>query len=103
MGLIKKLFSPKRPTLAKADIGQVEKVAEFVVWFIKNEPIANAISNRSSNIIFNEGYRPMLVGTDNDTELLNPNISSLPEWFVTKMFITLNELIHASKEEFQGY
>jgi hypothetical protein len=49
MSIFQKLFGQKRPTLKNDDIPNFEKVAEFVMWFIKNEPIANAISNRSSN------------------------------------------------------
>ncbi len=99
MGILQKLFGSKRPSLGKADIPSPEKVAEFVIWFIKNEPFVNVISNRSSNIIFNEGYRPR-AGDVNNPESVNPNISGLAEWFITKTFIDLNILKDATKDEF---
>lgn len=102
MNIFQKLFSQKRPTLKKNDIPNFEKVAEFVIWFIKNEPIANAISNRSSNIIFNEGYRPKS-GTQNNPESVKPDINSLEEWFIVKIFIDLNMLKDANKDEFRQF
>lgn len=102
MSIFQKLFGSKRPILKTEDIPNFEKVAEFVLWFIKNEPIANAVSNRNSNIIFNEGYRPKS-GTQNNPESINANISSLAEWFITKIFIDLNILKDASKEEFRQF
>ena len=73
MNIFQKLFDTKRPIIKKEDIPNFERVAEFITWFIKNEPIANAISSRSSNIIFNEGYRPKS-GAQNNPETVYPNI-----------------------------
>ena len=65
MKILSKLFGVKRPSLKKEDIRNFDKVAEFVLWFVKNEPIANAISNRSSILIFNEGFRPRYDNNNN--------------------------------------
>lgn len=102
MGFFKKLFSSKRPILKKMEIPDMEKVAGFVHWFIKNEPLVNVILNRSNNIIFNEGYRPKS-GVQNNPESHNPNIGSLAEWFFTKIYIDLNFLKDSSKEKFREF
>lgn len=99
---IKKLHSQQRFTLNKKDITNFEKVAEFVVWWIKNEPIASVISGRSSNIIFNEGYRPKLVN-QNNPELVRQDINSLAKWFIVKVFIDLNILEDVAKDEFMKF
>lgn len=100
MRILKKLFKSKRPILKNEDIPNFEKVTKFVMWFIKNEPHVNVISNRSSNIIFNEGYRPKS-GTENNPELVNPNINSIAEWFILKIFIDLNKFKNVNKNEFR--
>ncbi|HUU41156.1 MAG TPA: hypothetical protein VMW42_09455 [Desulfatiglandales bacterium] len=102
MNIFQKLFGQKRPVLKKDDISNFEKVAEFVIRFIENEPIANAISNRSSNIIFNEGYRPKS-GTGNNPESVKPDINSLAEWFTVKVFNDLNMLKETTKDEFREF
>ena len=102
MDILQKLFGSKRPPLRKMDVPSFEKVAKFVAWFIKNDPFAKTISNPSSNIIFNEGYRPKL-GTQNSPESINPNISTLTEWFITKIFIDLNMVKDTSKDEFRQF
>jgi hypothetical protein len=96
-------FTKKRPVLVKEDIANFDKVAEFVIWFIKNEPIANTISGPSSNIIFNEGFKP-LTGAKNNPELFKADIGSLSEWFIVKIFIDLNETLkNATKDEFEQF
>jgi len=102
MSIFQRLFGQKRPALKKDNIQNFEKVAEFIIWFIKNEPIANAISNRSSNIIFNEGYRPKSE-TQNNPELVKPDINSIAEWFIVKVFIDINMLKDATKDEFRQF
>jgi len=102
MGIFQKLFGSKRPILKKTDIPSFEKVAEFVAWFMKNDSHVRTISNPSSNIIFNEGYRPKS-GTENSPESINPNINSLAEWFITKIFVDLNMVKDASKDEFKQF
>ena len=102
MAIFKKLFGSKNLTLSKVDIPRFEKVAEFVLWFIKNDPFAKTISNPSSNFIFNEGYRPKS-GTQKSPESINPAISSLTEWFITKIFIDLTIVKDASKDEFRQF
>lgn len=102
MSIIKRLFGKKRPPLKKEDIPNFEKVAEFLMWFIKNEQFVNVICNRSSNIIFNEGYRPKC-GTYNNPESIKSHIDSLVEWFILKVFIDLNMLKDESKENFKQF
>lgn len=102
MGIFQKLFGSKRLTLRKMDIPSLEKVAEFVLWFIKHDSIVKAISSRSSNIIFNKGYRPRS-GSRNNPESVNPNIGSLTEWFITRIFLDLNNLLKdATKDQFRA-
>ncbi|MFX1508299.1 MAG: hypothetical protein ACFFDC_19635 [Promethearchaeota archaeon] len=102
MGIFKKLLGKKRPVLERESIPEFGKVAEFVLWFIKNEPIVNTIPNKSINTIFNEGYRPKS-GIQNNPESFNPNIKSLSEWFLTKMYIDLNMLKDATNAEFRQF
>jgi len=97
-----RLFSWQRPTLKKSDIANFEKVVEFVDWFIKNEPIANGISFNSSNIIFNEGYRPPS-GEFNNPDLFNMPYNTLREWFIIKFFYDINILKDFTKEEFKTF
>jgi hypothetical protein len=101
MGILQNLFGPKRPTLRKSDISNIERVDEFVLWFIKNDPIVKGISNPSSNIIFEEGYRPKS-GTLNNPESF-ADVNTLTEWFVIKVFIDLNMLKDATKDEFKQF
>lgn len=92
-----------RPSLKREDISNPERVSEFVTWFIKNEPIANTISGPSSNIIFNEGVRP-LTGAENNPESLTPDINSLAVWFTIKIFTDLNKYLKdAKKDEFERF
>jgi len=91
MNIFPKFFEQKRPTLKRGNIPNFEDVSEFVIWFIKNEPIVNALSNRSINDFFNEGYRPKFESYNNP-EAVGLNIGSLQVWFVVKLFIDLNIL-----------
>jgi hypothetical protein len=100
MKIFNKIFGSKRPVLPKEDISNIEKVMEYILWFIKNEPITNVISFPSSNIIFNEGFRP-ISEEYNDPYSINKDISNLIEWFVIKMYLDLNHLCDASKDEFR--
>lgn len=102
MGFIKRLLGKQRPTISKKDIPDMIKVAKFVKWFIENDPLVKVIRNRSSNIIFNEGYRPK-AGNLNNPEKYNPNIKELWEWFFTKIYVDLNLLKDANKEEFRDF
>lgn len=93
--------SSKFPTLKKEDIPNFNKVAIFVKWFMKNDELVT-ISNPSTNILFDEGYRPKS-GMPNDPESINPNISNVEEWFITKIFLDLNMLKDVTKEEFMQF
>lgn len=94
-------FFNKRPTLKKEDIPNADKVSEFVMWFLINEAIVKAISGVSNRIIFGEGFRP-LMGESSDPEKIYPNIKSLTEWFMFKVFFDLNNYLkNANKDEFE--
>lgn len=105
------LFSPSQPIslsastkpfIKRSDIPNLEKVSQFARWFIENDKFAKIIENTSCTIIFNEGYRPKS-GKKNDPESVNPNIQTIIQWFVTKLFIDLNLLKEASKKEFHAF
>lgn len=102
MNIFKKLFNKGRPVLKKEDISNFERVTEFVTWFIKNDEIANTISGHSSSILFREGVRP-ITGDQNDPASIKLDINNLPEWFIIKMFIDLNKLKDAGKNEFEQF
>ena len=102
MKIFQRLFIKNKPTLKRIDIPNFEKVSEFIVWFIKNEPIANALNNPSNHIIFNEGYRPLLE-VDDIPDLTDPKIDNILKWFAVKFFYDLNKLSSANKNEFKQF
>ena len=89
MNILKKLFGQERPTLKKDDIPNFTKVAEFIIWYIKNEPIAKTLNNPSNHIIFNEGCRP-IVEIKNNPDLTDSKINSIIKWFAVKFFTDIN-------------
>lgn len=101
MGILRNLFALKRPRLKRPDISNGNKVAEFVMWFVRNDPQVRTISSPGSNMIFDEGYRPILVNQRDLESLAGAN--SLAEWFVGKLFIDLNILKESSKAEFEQF
>lgn len=101
MGIFKKLFGSKIPLLKKVDITNFTKVAELVNWFIENDKLVT-IKNPSLNILFAEGYK-LKSGIKKEPETFNPNIRTLKDWFITKIFLDLNILKDASKEEFMKF
>lgn len=90
-----------RPVLSRDETFDENKTAEFVKWFIKNEPFANAISNRSSNIIFEAGNIPSVPHGYNPPK--NKNFDNLADWFVAKLTQDIKELKTASKIEFKNF
>lgn len=93
----------ERPTLKKEDIPNVDKVAEFVMWFLTKEEICKAISSVSNRTIFGEGLRP-LMGDSSDPEKIYPDTKSLTltAWFMFKVFFDLNNYLkNANKDEFE--
>lgn len=101
MGILRNLFGLKRPRLKRPDILNGSKVAEFVMWFIRNDPQVRTISNLGSDTIFDEGYRPILANQRYLERLAGAN--SLAEWFIGKLFIDLNILKESSKAEFEQF
>lgn len=91
-----------RPTLNRVDIPDIVKVIEFVAWYLKNEPIANELNNRSNHIIYNEGCRP-LIDVNNIPDITNPKIDSILKWFGVKFFYDINKLIKANQAEFKKF
>ena len=100
--MLGKLFGPRRPTLRREDISDPQKVTEYVTWWIKNDHLVRPIVSPACNSIFDEGFVPK-AGTLNNPADVNPSISTLPEWFVTKVFIDLNLLRDADEEAFRAF
>jgi hypothetical protein len=101
MGILRNLFALRRTRLKRPDIPEAKKVSEFVMWFVRNDPQVRTISNPGSNMIFDEGHRPILVNQRYLHSLAGAK--SLAEWFVSKLFIDLNILKEASKAEFEQF
>lgn len=93
--------SEGRPVLSREETFDENKTSEFVKWFIKNEPFANAISNRSSNIIFEAGNIPSVpLGY---TPPKDKKFDNLSDWFVAKLTQDIKKLKTASKAEFKDF
>lgn len=95
-------MTKNRPTLIKSDIKNFERVSEFVQWFLINEPIVNALSNPSNNILFNEGFRP-ISNMVNNPEYFKTDYKSLSDWFIKKLYLDLNMLQNSNKVDFSKY
>lgn len=91
----------RKPIIKKGDIPDQRKVAEFVIWFLKNEKLVDTLLEPSNNTIFNEGYRP-LYDEGNDPEKTN-KITDLGGWFLCKMYIDLNILKDSSKDKWKQF
>lgn len=90
-----------RPVLSREETFDENKTSEFVKWFIKNEPFANAISNRSSNIIFEAGNIPSVpLGYSPPKDKKFDNLS---DWFVAKLTQDIKKLKTASQSEFKDF
>lgn len=90
-----------RPTLSRDEILDEDKTSEFVKWFIKNEPFANTITNRSSNIIFEAGHTPFVPLGYNPSK--DKKFDNLTDWFVAKLVQDIKNLRNASKTEFKDF
>lgn len=93
--------SDGRPVLSRDETFDENKTSEFVKWFIKNEPFANAISNRSSNIIFEAGNIPSVPLGYNPPR--DKKFDNLSDWFVAKLTQDIKKLKTASKTEFKDF
>lgn len=93
--------SDGRPVLPRDEDFDENKTSEFVKWFIKNEPFANAISNRSSNIIFEAGTIPSVQLGYNPPK--DKKFDNLSDWFVAKLTQDIKKLKTASKTEFKSF
>lgn len=96
------LFSNKKPILQLEEISNLQKVKDFVEWFLKHENFVTTLLEPSNNTIFNEGYRPLSDERNNPEKITN-KITNLEVWFVSKMFIDLNFLKNLSKEEWVNF
>jgi len=94
-------ISGGRPVLSREETFDENKTSEFVKWFIKNEPFANAISNRSSNIIFEAGNIPSVPLGHKPPK--DKTFANLTDWFVAKLTQDIKELKTASKAEFKDF
>lgn len=91
-----------RPILDRAAVTDFNKVAAFVSWFLENDQNVAVVRNRSTGIIFGEGHRP-LVPIGKDPTSVHPNLVGAEDWFTVKVFVDLNQLASASKEEFCAF
>ena len=94
-------ISGGRPTLSPNEIFDEDKTNVFVRWFIKNEPFVNAISNRSSNIIFEAGNIPNVPLGYNPSK--DKKFNNLSDWFVAKLTQDIKKLKTVSKTEFKDF
>jgi len=99
MGLIN-LFN-SRPVIKLHDIPNEKKVAEFTVWFLKNEKFVNTLSAPSNNAIFNEGYRPLYDKNNNPEDIIHTD--NLVSWFIVKIYIDLNSLRDSPKSDWKKF
>jgi hypothetical protein len=77
-------------------------VVTFVEWFLKNEKFVDVIRSRSSNIIYNEGFRPSVpVGVNPETA--SQKVKNLEEWFIRKIYGDLNLLKGKSKQHWKDF
>jgi hypothetical protein len=90
-----------RPTLSQDETLDEGMVTEFVKWFVKNEPLANVISGRSSNIIFEAGYAPFVPLGYNPSK--DKKFDNLTDWFVAKLLQDIKNLRGASKTDFNDF
>lgn len=93
--------SSGRPFLSYSETFDENKTAEFVRWFIKNEPFANVISNRSSNIIFEAGNIPSVPFGYNPSK--NKKFDNLSDWFISKLTQDIKKLKMVSQSEFKNF
>lgn len=97
------LFSKSNPpTFSRNDIGDNEKLVNIVFWFIENDKFVTAIKNRNSNIIFSEGYRPIIFKETNPEDF-KKDIPTFIEWFMIQISVDLNGLKNVSKERFKEF
>ena len=91
-----------RPILERTAVTDYDKVAAFVSWFIENDQNVGVVRNRSTNMIFGEGHRP-LVPIGKDPSSLRPDLISAEEWFKVKVFVDLHQIATASRAEFRDF
>jgi len=90
-----------RPTLYRDETFDKNKINQFVKWFIKNEPFVNAISNRSSNIIYEAGNTPSVPLGYNTSK--DKKFDNLTDWFLAKLMQDIKKLKTLSKIEFKDF
>jgi len=98
--LMKRDCPEKKPYLSKNNVQDREKVFQLVMWFINNDETVKGYINRTAQLFFDQGYRPMNVSGKNP-EQLDENISSLETWLAYQVYIDLNKLKNVKKSEFE--
>ncbi len=93
----------KFPSLSKAEIQNIEKVAQFVSWFLENDPVLKYFIDESAYSIFNEGFRPLGQDPPGKSQEAADDFENLQNWFVEQIFRDLNALVHASSTEFESF
>ena len=96
------MFGQRRPKLIRNDIPNQEKVFTFLAWFIENDQNVKVVTNRSCNLIFNEGFRPRLI-KDFGSKEIEYDCNNIIEWFLLRIYCDLNGLKECHEKEFRAY
>ena len=78
------------------------RVARFVDLFLRNDPQARQLLNRSNVSLFTEGHRPR-VGIPHDPEAVGKRFESLQAYFVRKLYLDLHALQPLREPTFQKF
>lgn len=90
-----------RMTISRDEVSDESKVKNFVNWWIQGDKFVKSIKNRSTSIIFNEGFCPKIIGK-NPWQYKN-KYKNLSEWFIAKIYLDLQELKNYEKKEFKKF
>lgn len=93
----------KFPSLPKAEIQNIEKVAQFISWFLENDPVLKYFIDETTYSIFNEGFRPLSKEPLGKSQEPADDFENLQKWFINQIFKDLNTLVHTSSTEFERF
>ena len=90
------------PTFGAHDAADEGRVAKFVDTFLRSDPQARQLLNRSNLSLFTEGYRPR-VGVPHDPEAAGKTSDTLQAYFARKLYLDLDALQPFSEPTFQKF